>query len=228
MKYTRLAASITGIATALYLSGCATRAETRVAVRPVSYPQQAVAVVPGPPAPRPTVAARPVIIENVVPEANDIYISAAANGDVVFVGGSTYIWARGPDGQRHRHFYGHGDRREEVFRRRENLRSVVSRRSGHPPAKHVEHGPRHSPEDIRHAQQLHARSTPDQAHLPRHRLAADNQSRHTGSHYQSGSNQNLSPREATAGPKGLEHRAEPRVYSAKAELPPKSWPGAVR
>jgi hypothetical protein len=52
------------------------------------------------------VATRPIVAEEVVPEANDAYVSASDNGDVEFFRGSTYIWTKGPDGRRHRNFYG--------------------------------------------------------------------------------------------------------------------------
>lgn len=104
-----------------------------------------------------------------------MYISAAANADIVFVNGSTYIWAIGPDGQRHRHFYGHGDRRHEVFARRDNLRSVNAHRSGHPPANHAayaSHDAQHHREEA-HRHDLAHRSEPHNvAQQPRDHVAA--------------------------------------------------------
>jgi hypothetical protein len=64
-----------------------------------------------------------------------VYISAALDTDIVFAGGSTYIWVVGSDGHRHRHLYGRGDRRQEIFRRRDNLHSMNAHR-GEPPPMH--------------------------------------------------------------------------------------------
>lgn len=96
-------------------------------------------VVPGPVAyqpvpPPPMVVTQPVVTETeYIPAPNDVYISSVVDRDVVFVGGVTYIWFVGPDGVRHRHYYGRGDLRADVFHRREELRIVMAHHEGHLP-----------------------------------------------------------------------------------------------
>lgn len=166
MKHTKLAVTIAAATAALFLSGCVTTVPRQVTSSPVTPSAPATAVATAPPAPRRPLAVRPVVTEEVLPEANDVYVSGAANSDVVFIGGSTYIWVTGPDGQRHRHFYGHGDRRREVFRRRDNLRSVTAHHSAHPSIVRadVEHGRRHE-KNVR-PQQLHAKDMAQHVHHP--------------------------------------------------------------
>ena len=164
MKHTRLATSIAGITTAFCLSGCVTSVQRPVAVQPGPPPARVALVVGNPPAARPPVAARPVVVEQVVPEPNDLYISIAANSDIVFVGGSTYIWVTGPDGRRHRHFYGHGDRRLEVYRRRENLRSVAAPRAGHPATRSTTYQAGHPRNDAHRPQPLRVKAMPPHDH----------------------------------------------------------------
>ncbi len=205
----RFAASIVGITTALYLSGCTTTGQTQIAARPVSHASQSAAVVTAPPS-RAVVTARPVVVEEVIPETNDVYISAASNSDIVFVGGSTYIWAKGPDGRRHRHFYSLGDRRREVFRRRDNLRSVVGHRPERPPAKYAGHGSGRQREDARRPQRFHANSTPSHNHSSTHRQAADDQSHHIDSHH-SAPKPGQSVRDASAARNGVRHHPAPSV-----------------
>jgi hypothetical protein len=114
--------ALSALATTLLLSGCIS--DNHVASGPV----RANAVVAAPPPP-PVVVAEPVY----VPEPHDAYISVALDSDIVFVGGNTYIWFVGHDGRRYRHFYGHGDMRAEVMRRRANLRLVMAHHDGHLP-----------------------------------------------------------------------------------------------
>ncbi len=135
LKHPRLTASIAGIASALYLTGCVTRGQGGDSSQPVVQPTRVAAIVSAPPPPH--VVAQPVVVEEVMPDPNDEYVTAASDNDVVFIGGSTYIWVTGPDGQRHRHFYGNGDRRREVLLRRDNLRSVVTHLSRQPSMSHV-------------------------------------------------------------------------------------------
>lgn len=208
LKDTRLVASMAGVTTALCLFGCVTTGQTHVNVRSTTPPQRAAAVVTVPSAPHTVVAVRPVFVEEVVPETNDMYISAAANADVVFVDGSTYIWAKGPDGQRHRHFYGHGDRRHEVFARRENLRSVIVHRPGRPPANYASHDSGRHREDTRHRQLARSAQTHGPGHQPRDRLTANNPQHRIDPHHQPGSKQSQSLREASVGHNGLRHRPE--------------------
>jgi hypothetical protein len=115
--------ALSALATTLLLSGCIS--DRHVASGPV----RANAVVAAPPPPPPVVVAEPVY----VPEPHDAYISVALDSDIVFVGGNTYIWYVGHDGRRYRHFYGHGDMRAEVMRRRANLRLVMAHHDGHLP-----------------------------------------------------------------------------------------------
>ncbi|WP_321781520.1 hypothetical protein [Paraburkholderia sp. J94] len=114
-------APIVPLAGALLLSGCV--ADTRVAATPA----RPVAVVAPPPAP--VVVAAPVY----VPEPHDAYVSIAADRDVVYASGATYIWFVGSDGHRHRHYYGRGDLRGEVMHRRAELRNVMAHHDGHLP-----------------------------------------------------------------------------------------------
>jgi hypothetical protein len=109
---------------AITVAGCANNAHV-VATAP-SAPATATVAVAGP---SPAVAP-PMVVPAYSPAPYDAYISVAVDADVVFVGGSTYVWYVGPDGRRHRQFYGHGDRRAEVFRRREALRAVMAHNHG--------------------------------------------------------------------------------------------------
>jgi hypothetical protein len=187
-----------------------------------------------PPRSGPPVAARPVVVETVVPEPNDIYISVAANSDIVFVGGNTYIWAVGPDGQRHRHFYGHGDRRQEVFRRRENLRSVAGPRSGHPPGHPLGHPPAHPPvhyaaldhghhaDDAHRAHQLPVKSANGHGPIPQHHLMANNQAHQTVAHGKGVPAQNQAFRAASTGNSTMHRKPEPRISAMKSDAPSRS------
>jgi hypothetical protein len=173
------------------------------------------------------------VVETVVPEPNDIYISAAANSDIVFVGGNTYIWAMGPDGHRHRHFYGHGDRRVEVFRRRENLRSVAGPRAAHashplhqvpPPARYAahDHGHGHHADDAHRAHQLRVASASGHAHPAQQRLASNNQVHQTVAHGKPAPAQSQTLRAASTGNAGVHHRPEPNISATKTDTPSRS------
>jgi hypothetical protein len=106
----------------LAFSGCAY--QLPVAYQPVPPPAM---YVTGP-------AVAPVVVEpEYVAAPSDVYISSVVDTDVVFIGGSTYVWYVGHDGMRHRYLYGHGDRRAEVFHRREELRVVMAHHEGHLP-----------------------------------------------------------------------------------------------
>jgi hypothetical protein len=67
------------------------------------------------------------------PMPYDANVAVVADRDVVFVGGTTYIWVTGPDGIRHRQFYAHGDHRADVFHRRDELHNVMARHDGRLP-----------------------------------------------------------------------------------------------
>jgi hypothetical protein len=96
------------------------------------------------------VVAQPVY----VPQPYDAYVSVALDRDVVFVGGSTYIWITGPDGHRHRHYYGRGDLRGEVLHRRAELRVVMAHNEGHLPMQRPHMADPH--ERVRVSMQPHA------------------------------------------------------------------------
>jgi len=126
----------------LLVSGCVT--DARVAAGPV----HATAVVAAPPPP--AVIAQPVY----VPQPYDAYVSVVLDRDVVYVGGSTYIWVVGPDGHRHRHYYGRGDLRGEVLHRRGELRAVMAHNDGHLPMQRAHMA--EPPERVRMTMQPHA------------------------------------------------------------------------
>lgn len=128
MKAT-LAVSLASIACATVLAGCVTTAPGQLAVTPIMS---------GAPYPPPPMIAAEVY----QPMPDDIYISTVTDRDVVFFGGDTYIWVIGPDGMRHRHFYAHGDRRGDVFHRRDELHRVMINHGGHLPDHALaSHGP---------------------------------------------------------------------------------------
>jgi hypothetical protein len=105
----------------LAFSGCAY--QLPVAYQPVPPPAYATGS-----------AVAPVVVESeYVAAPSDVYIGSAVDTDVVFIGGSTYVWYVGHDGMRHRYLYGHGDHRAEVFHRREELRVVMAHHEGHLP-----------------------------------------------------------------------------------------------
>jgi hypothetical protein len=117
-------AAVVPLSIALLLSGCVTHTQV------VAAPARPVVVAAPPP---PAVVAAPAYI----PEPHDAYVSVALDRDVVVIGGMTYIWFVGPDGQRHRHYYGRGDLRAEVFHRRAELRDVMAHHEGHLPMQHA-------------------------------------------------------------------------------------------
>lgn len=143
-------------ASVFWLAGCVNSTPPRVVAQPAPQPARPVVVVAAPPAQPapPVVVVRPAVQEQVVSEPNDIYVAAALDSDIVFAGGNTYIWITGPDGHRHRHLYGHGDRRQEIFRRRDNLHSVMAHRGAPPPMRDARAMQNHRLEAIRR-DQLH-------------------------------------------------------------------------
>jgi hypothetical protein len=135
LKNTGLYAAM--IAAFVPLTACVTDGQGHVVMDPnVSATISAAFVPPPPPAPVPVVA------EVYEPMPYDAAVVVVADRDVVFVGGSTYIWVTGPDGIRHRQFYAHGDHRADVFHRRDELRAVMARHDGHLPDHAI--GPQHS------------------------------------------------------------------------------------
>ncbi|HSY27641.1 MAG TPA: hypothetical protein VK832_09080, partial [Burkholderiaceae bacterium] len=102
------------------------------------------------------------------PSPFDIYITNAAPADVVFIGGSTYIWSVDAYGHRYQRFYMRGDHRQDVFRRQEELHRVAARNGGRLP----EHGESHA-EAMAHEQQRmaaagggHPGGAPGAGHAP--------------------------------------------------------------
>lgn len=135
-----LAASIT------VLAGCATNEQGVVVFDPAKANALiTAAITPTPPAP-PVIVEAPVIAYAPVP--TDLYVANVVDTtDVIFVSGNTYVWVVGPDGHRVRHFYAHGDHRDEVFHRRDDLHRVMEQHGGHLPDHRIEAaGPGHSPE----------------------------------------------------------------------------------
>jgi hypothetical protein len=158
-----------------------------------------------------------------MPERDDIYISAALDRDVLFVGGSTYIWVTGPDGQRHRHFYGHGDRRQEVFRRRDNLHSVTAHRGGHSSPHYAHRDDDRRGDAIRRAQQAHAVAAHDYGRPPERHLAANERPHRPNGHHPPAPGQNRSSvHEAAAEHPGHQHRPETGNAAAPGKGPQKS------
>lgn len=131
MKLATGLAAMTALAALTALAGCVT-SERQISTASVT-PRPAVVAVQAPPpvvvVPAPAPVRQPVYVS----APGDVYIAGVMDRDVVFVGGDTYLWVAGPDGRRHRHFYAHGDRRAEVFRRREHLRAEMARRGGYAP-----------------------------------------------------------------------------------------------
>lgn len=163
-----------------------------------------------------------MVAEVIMPEPNDVYISTVANRDVVFVNGSTYIWVEESDGRRHRRFYAHGDRRQEVFRRRENLRSVNLHRPAHPPQRDDHRHDRHEWKDARrdpHA--THVASMSGHHDAPRHRSAAagvtavTQQTHRPDAHHQTSRNP-AQPLRETSARDGARHHTESGAPAAKS------------
>jgi hypothetical protein len=142
LRRAAFAATITAsVAASISLTGCVTNGQGQLVMDPnVSASIAAVMVPPPPP---------PVVAEVYEPMPYDANIAVVADRDVVFVGGNTYIWVRGPDGVRHRQLYAHGDHRADVFHRRDELHNVMARHDGHLPdhALGPQHmaGPAHGP-----------------------------------------------------------------------------------
>ncbi|WP_322029527.1 hypothetical protein [Paraburkholderia sp. J76] len=134
---TTLRISIASIACATFLAGCATNEQGLLVVDPNKVNEILAGALSPPPAPPPV-----VVEEAYQPMPNDIYISTVVDRDVVFLGGDTYIWVVGADGVRHRRFYAHGDHREDVFHRRDELHKVIMNHGGHLPDHAIAaHGP---------------------------------------------------------------------------------------
>ncbi|MBB5441420.1 MULTISPECIES: hypothetical protein [unclassified Paraburkholderia] len=135
---TTLRISLASFACATFLAGCATNEQGQLVIDPNKVNEVlAGALTPPPPTPP------PVVVEEVYqPMPTDIYISTVVDRDVVIFGGNTYIWVVGPDGVRHRRFYAHGDHREDVFHRRDELHRVMMNHGGHLPDHAIAaHGP---------------------------------------------------------------------------------------
>jgi hypothetical protein len=116
------------VLSATFLAGCATNEQGQLVIDPNKVNQVlAGALTPPPPPP-------PVVVEEAYEQMpSDVYITTVVDRDVVIVGGNTYIWVVGPDGGRHRQFYAHGDHRQDVFHRRDELHRVMASHGGHLP-----------------------------------------------------------------------------------------------
>ena len=138
---TGMRVSFASIACAMFLGGCATNEQGQLVIDPNKV-NEVLAGALSPPPPPP-----PVVVEEVYqPMPTDIYVSTVVDRDVVFFGGNTYIWVVGPDGVRHRQFYTHGDHREDVFHRRDELHRVMMNHGGHLPDHAIAaHGPMEHP-----------------------------------------------------------------------------------
>jgi hypothetical protein len=125
----------------MFFAGCATNEQGQLVIDPNKV-NEVLAGAMSPPPPPP-----PMVVEEVYqPMPNDIYVSTVVDRDVVFVGGSTYIWVVGSNGVRHRQFYTHGDHREDVFRRRDELHKVMISHAGRLPDHAIGgHGPTEHP-----------------------------------------------------------------------------------
>ncbi|MEX3901213.1 hypothetical protein [Paraburkholderia sp. BR10954] len=106
-------ALLASAACASFLAGCVTSGQGQLVSAPNRPPE--------------------VTVTAYQPLPTDVYVANVVDRDVVFVGGDTYIWVVGRDGVRQRQFYAHGDRRAEVFHRREELRRVMASHDGHLP-----------------------------------------------------------------------------------------------
>lgn len=127
---------IAALACSASFSGCVTNDQGTVVIDPrVSSAIIADLTAPANP---PVVQAVPVYEEAYVPGPYDRYIVGVSDENVVVINGSTYIWVTGPDGKRSRHFYAHGDRREDVFHRRDNLHTVMTEHGGALPNHRIE------------------------------------------------------------------------------------------
>jgi hypothetical protein len=126
----------------MFFSGCATNEQGQLVIDPNKVNEVLAGALSPPPPPPP-----PMVVEEVYqPMPNDIYVSTVVDRDVVFVGGSTYIWVVGSNGVRHRQFYTHGDHREDVFRRRDELHKVMISHAGRLPDHAIGgHGPTEHP-----------------------------------------------------------------------------------
>jgi hypothetical protein len=143
MNIKRLVIQLAGVACVATLAGCATNDQGVLVVDPNKVNAVIMGALTPPPPPPPP----PVIVEEAyAPAPNDVYISTVVDRDVVFVGGDTFIWYVGPDGQRHKRFYAHGDRRHDVFARRDQLHTVMMHHDGHLPDHAIAaHGPEGHP-----------------------------------------------------------------------------------
>ncbi|MPW15659.1 hypothetical protein GCT13_01705 [Paraburkholderia sp. CNPSo 3157] len=175
MNTMKLATHVAAIAALAALTGCVT-SEQQISAAP-ARPRPAVVAVQAPPPAVVVRAPAPVGQPVYVSAPSDVYIAGVMDRDVVFIGGDTYLWVVGPDGRRHRHFYAHGDRRAEVFRRREHLRAEMARRGGHAPSHavvahrdaHALHrAERREGAPVRHASAEHHRPQPGAARVAEH------------------------------------------------------------
>ncbi|RFU44457.1 hypothetical protein [Paraburkholderia sp. DHOC27] len=137
---TTLKLTLAALAGAAMMSGCATNDQGVLVIDQGKVTAVIAALNPPPPPPSPVV----VVEEGYQPVPTDVYVATVVDSDVVMYHGDTYIWVV-KDGVRHRQFYAHGDHREDVFHRRDELHHVMEAHGGRLPdhAIMAQHGPEH-------------------------------------------------------------------------------------
>lgn len=146
---------VSAVVLAAALTGCATNDQGALVIDPNKVNEIITnALTPQQPQPVAVVATAPVVVEDdYAPVPTDAYVAMAADRDVVIVGGDTYVWVVGANGKRERHFFAHGDHRDDVFRRREELHTVMAHHDGHLPDHAIGGG--HGPEGMHGAPMAH-------------------------------------------------------------------------
>jgi hypothetical protein len=102
---------------------------------------------------QPAVVVAPAPVVEYAPNPFDVYITNVAPADVVYLHGDTFIWAIDASGHRYQRFYAHGDHRQEIFHRRDELHRVMARNGGRLP----DHGADHRAGEVRRDEHQAAR-----------------------------------------------------------------------
>jgi len=103
---------------------------------PVYVAPQPVYVAPQPAyvVPQPVYGAPGVVVEYAPrPYDGDIVLVANPEQDIVFIAGDTFLWLLDANGHRYRKFYSHGDHRDELRARHQELHGMMNRNGGHLP-----------------------------------------------------------------------------------------------
>jgi Zn-finger nucleic acid-binding protein len=127
MHISRMALPFTGALLFAALQLAAAQAQAGIFVEPT--------IVIG--APGVVIAPQPYVAY--APNPADVYIANVGPADVVYLNGDTFVWSIDGNGRRYRQFYAHGDRRGEVFGRRDELHRVMARNGGHLPGHEEPH-----------------------------------------------------------------------------------------